>query len=288
MFGLRVLRRSERIRLNEWMRIARVLVTGVLTGTMLFAGLSLGLFVGSTATHADVVSVDPGKSLSANRPIVGTSQNLPSVGAVATWNIGSFPAELINTYYESGSALRDQRDVATAARVWSKKWVNQTCGGIDKATVRKCKVAAVFDIDDTLLSSFPTLSTNSPAFTFSQSAFDQAAVACTGSVIEPVKNLYLSLQRMGVGMILITGRSESLRDSTANCLRQAGITNWQQFILRQPGDTDLASVYKVKARKSLIKKGWQIGPSVGDQVSDMSYGALEHGFLIPNPMYFIP
>lgn len=34
--------------------------------------------------------------------------------------------------------------------------------------------------------------------------------------------------------------------------------------------------------------GVRIGQRVGDQISDMSLGALEHGFLIPNPMYLIP
>jgi hypothetical protein len=28
--------------------------------------------------------------------------------------------------------------------------------------------------------------------------------------------------------------------------------------------------------------------SIGDQVSDMSLGALKHGFLVPNVMYLIP
>jgi hypothetical protein len=28
--------------------------------------------------------------------------------------------------------------------------------------------------------------------------------------------------------------------------------------------------------------------SVGDQVSDMAYGRLKFGFLMPNPMYYLP
>jgi|GEM_PF-2563701 len=28
--------------------------------------------------------------------------------------------------------------------------------------------------------------------------------------------------------------------------------------------------------------------SIGDQVSDMSLGALKHGFLVPNVIYWIP
>lgn len=256
-----------------------------LVATALIAAVTL---TGTATANAEVVPVNPGKSLSAGKPIAGTSQNLPSIGARETWNIGANPAEIINAYYENGTAVGDQRDVAVAARNWTKKWVRETCGSTTKTKVRECKVAAVFDIDDTLLGSYPILSTNNPAFKYSQDTFDTAATKCTASVIEPVKKLYLSLQRMGVGVVLITGRSESLRESTTNCLNKAGITGWVDLILKQPGDTDLASIYKVKARKSLLKDGWRIGPSVGDQVSDMSYGALNHGFLLPNPMYLIP
>jgi hypothetical protein len=28
--------------------------------------------------------------------------------------------------------------------------------------------------------------------------------------------------------------------------------------------------------------------SVDDQVSDMAHGRLKHGFLLPNPMYYLP
>jgi acid phosphatase class B len=255
-------------------------VAGVLTTAVMFSGAAVA--------HAEVVPVDPGKSVSAGKPISGTGQNLPSLGAQSTWNIGANPADYVNTYYSSGAALNDQRDVALAARTWSKKWVREACEGSSPAKVRSCKAAAVFDIDDTLLSSYPTLSTNTPAFTFSQDAFNAASTNCSATVIEPVKRLYLTLQRMGVAIVLLTGRSESLRESTSNCLRQAGINNWENLILKQPGDTDPAAVYKAKARKALMKAGWRIGPSVGDQISDMSLGSLEHGFLIPNPMYLIP
>jgi len=34
--------------------------------------------------------------------------------------------------------------------------------------------------------------------------------------------------------------------------------------------------------------GVKIGPSIGDQVSDMSYGYLGRGFLLPNLMYLVP
>lgn len=262
------------------MRIVKACVASMLA-------IGLGLSTAGTAV-ADVVPVDPGTKVSAGKPISGTGQNLPTIGAQATWDIGPGPASLLNTYYSSGAILRDQRDISTQARNWTKKWVRETCAGTKKSQVRSCKVAAVFDIDDTLLSSYPTLSSNTPAFSFSQEAFDDAATQCTAPAIVPVKNLYLALQRMGMTMVLLTGRSESLRAATENCLRQAGITGWRTLIMRPLGSSDSAAIYKSEARASIEKSGLRIGPSVGDQISDMSLGALEHGFLIPNPMYLIP
>ena len=262
------------------MRIVKALVAAV---------LSIGLgFSTAGSAMADVVSVDPGTKVSAGKPISGTGQNLPTIEAQATWDIGPGPASLINAYYSSGASLRDQREISTHARMWTKKWLRETCTGTKKAQVHSCKVAAVFDIDDTLLSSYSTLSNNSPAFSFSQEAFDDAATQCTATVIAPVRNLYRTLQRMGMNMVLLTGRSESLRAATENCLRQAGITGWNTLIMRPVGSSDSAAIYKFEARAAIEKSGLRIGPSVGDQISDMSLGALEHGFLIPNPMYLIP
>lgn len=242
----------------------------------------------ATAARAETIVVDPGAKVSAGRTIIGSGQNLPTLNATATWNIGANPAALIDAYYSSGQALSDQRAVARAALRWARTWVEAECGGTAPAMVRACKVAAVFDIDDTLLTNYQTLSAATPAFTFSLAAYDAAAAACSTPVIAPTKQLYLALQDMGFAMVLITGREEAMREVSAACLRQNGISGWQKFVLKQPGDTDPASRYKAKARRALERAGWRVGPSVGDQVSDMSYGALARGFLIPNPMYLIP
>lgn len=237
--------------------------------------------------QAETVAVDPGRKVSAGKPITGSGQNLPTMNTTAIWDIGSYPADLVTSYYTSGEALRDQAAVARAARTWAVRWAREVCG-TTPAKVRECKLAAVFDIDDTLLSSYPTLSTNSPAFTYSPAADDAATTQCTTPVIEPVKRLYLALQRLGYATVLITGRSESKRDATIACLDRNGISGWEALVMKPSGSTLEASAYKAQARRSLVREGWRIGPSTGDQVSDMSYGSLAHGFLLPNPMYLIP
>lgn len=252
----------------------------------LAAAVALAVGVAPTV-HADTVAVDPGREVSAGKPITGSGQNLPTLEATAIWDIGSYPAELVNEYYTSGEALRDQAAVARSARVWAKKWARDVCGAT-AAKVRDCRLVAVFDIDDTLLSSYPTLATNSPAFTYSPSADASSIAECTQPVIQPVKDLYLALQRMGYATVVITGRSESERDATVACLNTNGITGWEALVMKPPGSTLSASSYKAQARRALIRQGWRLGPSIGDQVSDMSFGALAHGFLVPNGMYLIP
>lgn len=265
--------------LNACMRTLR-------KSTVLVAVLALGV-LSTPSAHAETVAVDPGRQVSAGKPITGSGQNLPTLKSTAIWDIGSSPAELLQAYYTSGHALRDQTAVARAARVWATKWARDVCGPTP-AEVRDCRLAAVFDIDDTLLSSYPTLSTNSPSFTYSPAADAAAISACTQPVIQPVKSLYLALRRMGFATALITGRSESEREATVACLAQNGITDWVELVMKPSGSTTQASSYKAQARRSLAREGWRIGPSVGDQVSDMSFGSLAHGFLIPNPMYLIP
>lgn len=269
-------------------------MTGVLTVRMstrrrittVVAALALSLLVTPVA-HAETVAVDPGRKVSAGKPITGSGQNLPTLKAANIWDIGSYPAGLIESYYTDGQALRDQAAVARAGRIWAQRWARDVCGSTS-AQVRDCRLAAVFDIDDTLLSSYPTLSTNTPAFTYSSTTDDAATTQCTTPVIQPVKQFYLALQRMGYATFLITGRSESKRDATVACLNQNGITDWADLVMKPTGSTATASVYKAQARRALVREGWRIGPSTGDQVSDMSYGSLAHGFLIPNPMYLIP
>lgn len=154
--------------------------------------------------------------------------------------------------------------------------------------MRSCKAAAVFDIDDTLVSSQPVLSTNSPAYDYEPATSNASVANCTTPVIEATKSLFLRLKRSGVTPILMTGRPERQRQETTSCLESLGVSGWQTLIMRAEGDDRPASVYKAQARKGLQQKGWKIGPSTGDRISDMSFGHLGHGFLLPNPMYLIP
>jgi hypothetical protein len=87
----------------------------------------------------------------------------------------------------------------------------------------------------------------------------------------------------------LSGRSTALQSETAQCLVQSGISNGYRLILKSPMDTEpTAAAFKAKVRRQLESEGYTIIASLGDQVSDMSFGSLKKGFLLPNLMYFIP
>lgn len=259
----------------------RRLVTAVALTSVLTGGIA-------PVASAEVIPVDPGAKISAGKEIIGSGQNLPSIQALEIYDVGPGPADQINRYYSSGSVERDQRQVASAALTWTKRWLRKTCGGLKPSTVRNCQAAAVFDIDDTLLSSYPTLSTNEPAFSWDSATSEASVNNCTKPVIQATRNLFTALKKLGVTPMLITGRSDSQREATIRCLEEVGISGWGSLVMRAADNRLPASVYKSRARRNLERQGWKIGPSTGDQVSDMSYGHLGRGFLLPNPMYFIP
>ncbi|MDZ7578188.1 MAG: HAD family acid phosphatase [Candidatus Nanopelagicales bacterium] len=72
-------------------------------------------------------------------------------------------------------------------------------------------------------------------------------------------------------------------------LARRGITGWRTLRLKSPAEqSQSAAVYKARARRALHARGFRIIASVGDQVSDMAKGHLKYGFLLPNPMYYLP
>lgn len=262
-------------------RIARI------TGIVAIAACALVAPVISAS--AETITVDAGSNLSGSLPITGTGQNLPSMGTTTgVWTIGPHPAPLVISYYSSGQALKDQSEISAAALKWTRSWVKKECGSTKPAKVRACRAAAVFDIDETLLSNYELFVKADPQFSIPSTVDSSAASAnCTRPVIAPVRALYEAFTRLGVTSFIITGRPEADRVSTATCLAEAGIAGYGDLILKPTGNTQDAATRKSDQRHALIKKGWKVGPSIGDQISDMANGSMQRGFLLPNLMYYI-
>lgn len=240
---------------------------------------------GGTAAHAEVMPVDPG-DIAAGRPLAGTGQNLPPITGADIYDAGPLNAAALRAVYESGDIARLQREVTRAARRDLRRETG--CRTPGRAYPR-CRVMVVFDVDDTLVSNYPQVSTNAPAFTWDDARYDSAVAACETPVIPAGARLYRWVRRQGIATAVISGRSASQRADTARCLRQHGITGWERLVTRRTSDDAMtAARFKARARAQLARRGWRIVASVGDQVSDMAYGHLRRGYLLPNLMYWLP
>jgi acid phosphatase len=160
------------------------------------------------------------------------------------------------------------------------------------------RLAVVFDIDDTALSSLPAQQANAYGF-FPEGSCDtlpKGPCGWTGWVaieqapaLEPVLDLYERARELGYTVVFMSGRREAWRQSTANNLQAVGFSGWQQMILR-PDDLQSTSAvdYKAPARAALEAQGYTIVLNIGDQASDLAGGHAERTVLLPNPFYRIP
>jgi len=252
----------------------------VLAMTILVATVTVSGVV-RAAPASQIVQIDvAGQSTT----IFGVLEGLPSLGASDGYYAGPGPAAQIKAYYSSGQYAADQAAVTAAARAYFTGWLKTHCTGPDDCSDKKA--AAVFDIDDTLISSYQALSSNS--FTPGVE-YDKAVAECTTPAIAPVVSFLNFVESQGVAFYLITGRPGTERALTSTCMHKIGVSGWRQLIMRSPTQlTMTAQRYKSAARAQIQKSGYTIITSIGDQVSDSAGGSTKRGFLLPNPMYYIP
>ena len=243
------------------------------------------LAIGASAAQAAAVPVDPGP-VAEGRPIIGSGQNLPPLVG-STYNIGSYPAAEVEGYYTSKAIKRDRQDVATAAWRWIRDWTSANCGST-KAEIRACKATVVFDVDETLLNSYTYSIAQNPQFTYNNTTWNAYVAACGYQGIPQTRKLYNKVISLGLHVSLISAASRTNKTPMTACLHTHGIAAWDHYFMRgEQGASLTDGQWKAQQRKHLQEKGLVIVASIGDQVSDMSYGHLLHGFLLPNTMYFI-
>ncbi len=253
---------------------------------LLVAAIGLGgAFVAPSSASADqtrVVRVDV-----PNQPTViyGTLQNLPGLGATETYVAGGGFAPVIQAYRQSGQYTKDQRAIADSTKAFLDRFLKTRCANGTDCNGRRA--AMVFDIDDTLLSSYEIY--ESLTFNPTTAQLNEVQEQCLQPVIATTRDLFTYARSRGVSIFLITGRHSSMRAATENCLQKAGISGYVDLIMREPNEYDLtAQVYKSSHRADIEKRGYLIIAAIGDQVSDSAGGYTRRGFLLPNPMYYIP
>ena len=253
-------------------------------GAGLTTGLALAL-IAPAAAQAAAFPVNPGPVV-AGRTIIGSGQNLPPI-ADSTYNVGSYMAPQVEAYYTGKAIQSDRADVALAAWRYVRDWTRERCGTTATA-VRACKAMVVFDVDETLLNSYTYSLAQDPQFTFNPTTWTEYVDACGYAVIPQTRDLFDRFASLGVRIALVSSANSDTRAAMVSCLNARGISGWDRYIMRTDKDADLsAGEYKALAREGLKREGFTIVASIGDQVSDMSYGNLKRGFLLPNTMYFI-
>ena len=262
------------------MRISRaksIAAVGLIAG-------SLSMIVAANQAAALPSPVTPIIVPGTTAPTFGVDMHLPPLSQTQDYQAGPSPAKAIREYRRSGTYAQDQQAVAAAAGTFLADWLVATCGDTSQAV---CRPAAVFDIDDTLLSWYPLY--DAIDFRYTKTVSTVAVDGCATPVIAPVRALLNKAKLLGAQVFLLSGRTETQRAQTEACLRKRGVTGWSKLVLRSADQASLtAAQYKSAQRAKWEGEGWRLGLTIGDQVSDLAGGHVAGAFLLPNPMYYIP
>ena len=208
-------------------------------------------------------------------------------GQSATGIIGRQPAvgdgPAIRRYHDSGRFDADRGLVANAARAELGRIVQSLCpDGPD--TCRRARAGVVVDIDDTLLDWYPAYARAD--FDVTASVRQAGVQSCITPAIIPMRALLRDAERLGVAVLLVTGRRNPVRGVTASCLERRGVPGWQALVMRTAAQDALpAAEYKQQAYRQLRAAGWRPVLSIGDQPGDLTGSSTTARFLLPNPLY---
>ena len=203
-----------------------------------------------------------------------------------------FHKQRLVKYYESGSYQTEVGKVADAIKAY-----------LSERLARGDRSAVVFDIDETVLSNWPSIKANDFGWiTRGACTLDKDGkpgspcglgawiLLGRGEAIQPMRDVYQHARALGAAVFFITGRPDTreFRAATEANLRAAGYAEWAGLILKPPA-VELATIpYKSSERRRIAEQGYAVVASIGDQQSDLDGGYAERTFLLPNPFYFVP
>jgi predicted secreted acid phosphatase len=191
-------------------------------------------------------------------------------------NLDTVKTDII-AYYQSGHYLRDVADVDAHLQSYVDARLKQGAK----------RTAVVFDIDDTMLSSYAY--ERAYNFAYTAQTWSQWERADRFPPIEPTLQLARRLAREHVAVFYVTGRREPERAITQNELAAAGYPAPVALYLRPASDMATSVIpYKSRTRAAIEQEGYDILASVGDQWSDLRGGYADQLYKLPNPMYYLP
>ncbi len=190
-------------------------------------------------------------------------------------NLGLLKLE-IRAYVERGDYQRDLEVVGSEAKTWIQERAGRGGG----------KLTVVFDLDETLFSNWPHMSAMD--FGYVKTEWRTWVDAGQAPAIEPVREIYRTARRLGLEVVLITGRTQKDRKGTERNLQAIGCVDYQTLVFKPDGDERSTAAFKTVERQRLVAGGRVIIANIGDQESDLAGGYAERTFKLPNVFYFSP
>ncbi|MFC2134586.1 HAD family acid phosphatase [Bacteroidota bacterium] len=180
----------------------------------------------------------------------------------------------VKEYYESGTYAGEVNQIIdeTTQKLSGKKLSENS--------------AVIFDVDDTVLSSYEY--TRLLGFGFNYSTWIQWMHDEKLTAIPQVKKIYDWLIEKDISVIFLTGRRAGECNATYNNLIKEGYTKFDTLICRPDRSFDApASDYKSAERKALTDSGYDIIACFGDQWSDLAGDYTGIKVKLPNYLYQI-
>ncbi|OIR18696.1 HAD superfamily, subfamily IIIB (acid phosphatase) [mine drainage metagenome] len=185
----------------------------------------------------------------------------------------------VSAYCDSGAYDRDVADVAAQVGRWLEERAARRRPGE--------RLAAVFDVDETLLSNAPLI--RRLEYAYAPREWERWFSDADAPVIEPVREVYELAGRLGIATMLVTGRRDPAeRAATELNLRRRGLDRHEHLAMAPAGQPrgEMAA-FKTSIRRAFEGVGYVIVANVGDQHSDLRGGHAERTFKLPDPFYLV-
>lgn len=217
------------------------------------------------ALAAALVATGPASAATTSYALSGGVENMQTL------------KDQITAYYTSGRQNADVATVEAHLRAYVAARLKQ---GVKKPAV-------VFDVDDTLLSSFGY--EKSQDFGYDVKSWDVYEQGFKFPPMAPSLQLVKWLVSQNVAVFYVTGRRIPEVPVTAAELKAAGYPAGTGLYLRPVNDhTKSVIPFKSGARQKIAAQGYTILAAIGDQWSDSRGGFTEREYKLPNPMYYLP
>lgn len=190
--------------------------------------------------------------------------------------------QAIRAYLDSGEYDRDIAAVTAQASSWLDQRVREESV---RPAAQRTRLAAVFDIDETLLCNLPHM--RKMDFGYVKAEWDAWVDSGQAPPIGPVRDLLLHARQLGVAVFILSGRAEADRAGTEKNLRAVGAADVAGLWFKPADPAQTTETFKTRCRGKIEADGYTIVLNIGDQDSDLAGGHAERTFKLPDPFYII-